>query len=203
MMAQGLPLDAISLTGEPTARDALRAGATLVMMSGDKLLGGPQAGIIVGERGAIAELRRNPLARSYRVDKLTLAALEATLALYREPAQAMREIPVLAMLGASIESLGERARAARESLATVYSTARAVDSEASIGGGAFPTARIPSIALAFDDDATGLESRLRLGDPPVIARVSDGQLLIDLRTVPPRDDDVLVAALAAALRARS
>ena len=198
-----LPLDAIGLTGEPTARDALRAGATLVMMSGDKLLGGPQAGIIVGERGTIAELRRNPLARSYRVDKLTLAALEATLALYREPAQAMREIPVLAMLGASIESLGERARAATESLATVGSTARAVESEASVGGGAFPTARIPSIALAFDDDATGLESRLRLGDPPVIARVSDGQLLIDLRTVPPRDDDVLVAALAAALRARS
>ena len=189
-----LPLDAIGLTGEPTARDALRAGATLVMMSGDKLLGGPQAGIIVGERAAIAELRRNPL---------TLAALEATLALYREPAHAMREIPVLAMLGASIESLGERARAATESLATVGSTARAVKSEASVGGGAFPTARIPSIALAFDDDATGLESRLRLGDPPVIARVSDGQLLIDLRTVPPRDDDVLVAALAAALRARS
>src|SRR5204863_6326069 len=147
-----IPLDALGLTGEPTARDALDDGATLVMMSGDKLLGGPQAGIIVGERGAIAELRRNPLARSYRVDKLTLAALEATLALYREPAHAMRVIPVLAMLGASIESLGERARAATESLATVGSTARAVKSEASVGGGAFPTARIPSIALAFDDD---------------------------------------------------
>ena len=198
-----LALDHIGLTGEPTARDALRVGATLVTMSGDKLLGGPQAGIIVGERTVIDALRRNPLARSYRVDKLTLAALEATLALYREPLRAMREIPVLAMLGASVENLRQRARALSDSLAPGHVSARVIDSEASVGGGAFPTARIPSIALAFVDDAPALEARLRLGDPPVIGRLSDDQLLIDVRTVLPRDDDVLAAALAAALRARS
>ena len=198
-----LPLEEIGLTGEPTARDALRAGATLVTMSGDKLLGGPQAGIIVGERTAIAALRGNPLARSYRVDKLALAALEATLALYREPARAMREIPVLAMLGASVDALRRRARSMTEVIAPHASTVRIVDSEASVGGGAFPTARIPSVALAFAHDASELERRLRLGDPPVVARVSEGQLLLDLRTVPPRDDDALVAALVAALRAHS
>jgi L-seryl-tRNA(Ser) seleniumtransferase len=195
-----LPLDTIGLTGEPTARDALRAGATLVMMSGDKLLGGPQAGIVVGERQAIAALRRNPLARSYRVDKLTLAALEATLALYREPARAMREIPVLAMLGVPVDELRPRAQTIAESIAQSGARVRVVDSDASVGGGAFPTARIPSVALAFDNEVAPLESRLRLGEPAVIARVADGRLLVDLRSVQAREDDALIAALRAALR---
>ena len=198
-----LSLESIGLTGEPTARDALRAGATLVTMSGDKLLGGPQAGIIVGDAKVVAALRRNPLARSYRVDKLTLAALEATLALYREPARAMREIPVLAMLGASVDTLRARAWAIIDTIQGRGTKPQIVDNDASVGGGAFPTARIPSIAMAFADDATALEQRLRLGEPSVVGRVSDEKLLIDLRTVPPRDDDLLIAALAAALHADS
>jgi L-seryl-tRNA(Ser) seleniumtransferase len=198
-----ISLEAFGLTGEPTARDAFNDGATLVLMSGDKLLGGPQAGLIVGERTTIAALRRNPLARSYRVDKLTLAALEATLALYREPARAMQEIPVLAMLGASIDALRRRARELREALAAFSSGVEVVESEASVGGGAFPTARIPSIALSFAARAGALEQRLRLGEPAIIGRLANERLLIDLRTVAPREDDALARALVAALRDQS
>ena len=194
-----IPLDALGLTGEPTARDALRDGATIVTMSGDKLLGGPQAGIVVGERATIAALRANPLARSYRVDKLTLAALEATLALYRDPARALREIPILAMLATPVDALRDRARRVRDALGPLGARAEIMDSEASVGGGAFPTARIPSIALAFSGDAAELERYLRLGEPAVIGRVADEKLLIDLRTVGTSEDAALVAAVGAAL----
>ena len=198
-----IPLDALGLTGEPTARDALRAGATLVLMSGDKLLGGPQAGIIVGDRSTIDALRQNPLVRSYRVDKLTLAALEATLALYREPERAMREIPVLAMLGASPESLRQRAEAFRTALAEHRATVRVTSSEASVGGGAFPTARIASIAIAIDRNVKDVEQGLRLGTPAVVGRIADGTLFLDLRSVPPAEDELLGHALRAALRGLS
>ena len=191
-----LSLEPYGLTGEPTARDALQAGATLVTMSGDKLLGGPQAGIILGARDAIAALRRNPLARSYRVDKLTLAALEATLALYREPPRALREIPALAQLTVPVSDLRERATR----IAAAFASAQVVETTASVGGGAFPTARIPSIAVAFDGDVVALERRLRGGEPPVVARIADGRLLADVRTVRPRDDELLATALRAALR---
>ncbi|HEY2377058.1 MAG TPA: L-seryl-tRNA(Sec) selenium transferase [Gemmatimonadaceae bacterium] len=198
-----ISLEAFGLTGEPTAREALSAGATLVTMSGDKLLGGPQAGLIVGERDAIASLRRNPLARSYRVDKLTLAALEATLALYREPAQAMRDVPVLAMLGASIDGLRRRAQALSDALGAFAGFIEIADSEASVGGGAFPTAKIPSVALSLARDATALENTLRLGERAVIGRVAEGKMLLDVRTVLPRDDRALATALIAALHTRS
>ena len=194
-----IPLDALGLTGEPTARDALRDGATIVTMSGDKLLGGPQAGIIVGDRAPIAAMRANPLARSYRVDKLTLAALEATLALYRDPGRALREIPVLAMLGTPVDALRDRARRLRDALGPLASRATVVESDANVGGGAFPTARIPSVALALSGDAASLERRLRAGDPPVIGRVADETLLIDLRTVRAGEDASLAAAIGAAL----
>ena len=194
-----IPLDALGLTGEPTARDALRDGATIVTMSGDKLLGGPQAGIIVGERTIIAALRANPLARSYRVDKLTLAALEATLALYRDPERALREIPVLAMLGTPVDALRDRARKVRDGLGSLASQLIVVDSEASVGGGAFPRAPIPSVALAVGGDAAAVERRLRLGDPAVIGRLADDKLLIDLRTVRKEEDEALAAAIGTAL----
>jgi L-seryl-tRNA(Ser) seleniumtransferase len=195
-----LSLETIGLTGEPTARDALRAGATLVTMSGDKLLGGPQAGIVLGAERVIAPMRENPLARSYRVDKLTLAALEATLALYREPERAFREIPVLAMLSVSVSALRVRGEALRDALARDGVEMTLVESDASVGGGAYPTARIPSVALAIGRDATATERRLRLGDPPVIGRLVEGKLLVDLRTISPGDDAVLQGALAAACR---
>ena len=191
-----IPLDGLGLTGEPTAGDAVRAGASLVTMSGDKLLGGPQAGMIVGGGDVVRRLRDNPLVRALRVDKLTLAALEATLALYREPQRALRDIPILQMLGAPASALRERATSLR---ALVGGGAEIVDTEASVGGGAYPGARIPSVALGFGKDASALEKRLRLGEPAVIGRVAAGRLLLDLRAVPPSDDDTLAAAIRAAL----
>ena len=191
-----IPLDEIGLTGEPTAAQVVADGATLVTMSGDKLLGGPQAGIIVGTADAVKQLRSNPLVRALRVDKLTLAALEATLALYRDPKTALRDVPVLGMLSRPVDGLRTRAHALR---ARLDSPASVVESDASVGGGAFPNARIPSIALAFSRDVQALESRLRLGEPAVIARIAEGLLLVDLRTVQPAEDDQLTAALRAAL----
>ena len=191
-----IPLDAIGLTGEPTAAQVVADGASLVTMSGDKLLGGPQAGIIVGTADAVQQLRRNPLVRSLRVDKLTIAALEATLALYRDAKIALREVPILAMLARPSSELRARADALRARLDDNVSV---VESVASVGGGAFPGTRIPSVALAFTRAPDALESRLRLGDPAVIGRIADGRLLIDLRTVQPSEDDQLIAALRAAL----
>ena len=189
-----ISLDAYGLAGEPTARDSVRAGATITMMSGDKLLGGPQAGIMIGRASAIAAARRNPLARALRVDKLTLAALEATLALYRDPGVALREIPALAMLTAPVERIRERAR-----LAALRVPSEVIASEATVGGGAFPTARIPSAALALVGNAELVEQRLRLGDPPVISRIADGRCVLDLRSVSEADDAAFVEAVSRAI----
>lgn len=194
-----LALDQYGLRGEPTASAALAAGASVVLMSGDKLLGGPQAGIILGESGLLARLRKNPLTRAMRVDKLTLSALEATLRLYLEPVRALREIPVLAMLTAPVESLAARARSIVDKLESARVEARVVESIASVGGGAFPTAEISSIAISMSGDAQSTEERLRLGDPAVIGRIVDGRLLLDLRSVQPRDDTVLAHAILRAL----
>ena len=191
-----IALDEIGLKGEPTAAQVVGDGAAIVTMSGDKLLGGPQAGIIVGKADAVKRLRKNPLVRSLRVDKLTIAALEATLALYRDPAKALRDVPVLAMLSRPLGDLRARADALRS---RIGAEARVVDSEAGVGGGAFPNAKIPSVALAFAHDAQPLEARLRLGEPAVIGRIADGRLLIDMRTVQPAEDDQLAAALRSAL----
>jgi L-seryl-tRNA(Ser) seleniumtransferase len=198
-----LDLSPWGLTGEPSARDAVRAGASLVMMSGDKLLGGPQSGIIAGKAAHIAALRRNPLARALRVDKLTLAALEATLALYRDPARAVTAIPALAMLTAPVMTLEARA----SSLVAMLSAngvparvARVLRTEATVGGGAFPGARIPSAAIALDvPSPEQLEARLRGGMVPVIARVADGRVVLDLRSVSPDLDDELGALITRAL----
>jgi L-seryl-tRNA(Ser) seleniumtransferase len=187
------------LTGEPTARDAVRAGATLVTMSGDKLLGGPQAGLIVGTAHAVGALRANPLVRSFRVDKLTLAALEATLALYREPRRALSEIPVLAMLTATRADVRARAEWLRDKIDSHGVPISVVDTDASVGGGAFPTARIPSAALAIDGPAERIERELRAGQPPVVARVAEGHVLLDPRTVLQLDDAPFARAVADAI----
>jgi len=195
-----ISLDEYGLTGEPTARAAIRSGATVVTMSGDKLLGGPQAGLILGKRDALERIRKNPLTRSFRVDKLTLAALEATLSLYRDPARALREVPALAQLTCDLTALRDRAERVRARLEGLAAEGiEIVESEASVGGGAFPTARIPSIALSITGRADTIEARLRLGEPAVVARVADRRVIVDLRTVFPSEDDELVAALRAAL----
>ena len=194
-----LPLDDVGLGGEPTARDAVRAGPTLLCMSGDKLLGGPQAGIVLGCAEPVQRLRRHPLARALRVDKLTLAALEATLALYRDPPRARREIPVLAMLAATAAELRERADRLAAALGATGLRVEVVATAGTVGGGAFPAARIPSWAVSLSGDATARERRLRAAVLPVIARVAGDALIVELRSVPAAHDALLREALLGAL----
>jgi L-seryl-tRNA(Ser) seleniumtransferase len=193
-----IPLDDIGLHGEPTATEALGAGASVVMMSGDKLLGGPQAGLILGSARYIGAMRQNPLARSYRVDKTTLAALEATLALYREPALARREIPALALLGAPVAAIRARAERCLGALQAQGVEGELVDTSSAVGAGAFPTTELPSVAIALAGAAERWSEALRTGDTPVVGRVHDGRLLLDFRAVP---DDALPALIDAVVSA--
>jgi L-seryl-tRNA(Ser) seleniumtransferase len=165
--------DVEALADEPAVRRSVRSGAALVCFSGDKLLGGPQAGVIVGTREAVDAARRHPLARAVRIDKLSLAALEATLALYRDPDHARRAIPVLAMLDAD----GLEARAAALAEATGGEVVR---SYAKVGGGALPLLELEGPAVALDES---LAEPLRQSAIPVIGRVSGGRLLLDPRTM--------------------
>ena len=175
---------------EPSVRESLEAGADLVCFSGDKLLGGPQAGIVVGRAELVEKLRRHPLQRAVRADKLTLAALEGTLTLYLEPARAAREVPVLRMAGESVEDV--RARAER--LAELVG-GEVEETVARIGGGALPLAELPSFACAVEEE---LAAPLRGGEPPVIGVVRDGRLLLDCRTLSDAEADEVAAAVAAA-----
>jgi L-seryl-tRNA(Ser) seleniumtransferase len=194
-----LSLEAHGLRGEPTVPEAVRAGATMVVMSGDKLLGGPQAGIMVGTRQAVDACRRNPLTRALRVDKLTLAALEATLALYRDPERALREIPVLAMVAATAESIRERAGFVAGLLKAAGIDCEVVATEAAVGGGAFPTARLDSAAVAIEGNAPDLERRLRSSASAIIGRIVDDRLLLDLRSLTADQDEAFAAATVSAL----
>jgi L-seryl-tRNA(Ser) seleniumtransferase len=169
-------------------------------MSGDKLLGGPQAGIILGQRDIVGKLRRNPFARAMRVDKLTLSALEATLRLYLEPERALKEVPVLAMLTERVEEIEARALSIVAALRSSNVDAEVQPSTASVGGGAFPTAEIASYAVVLTRDAERVEERLRQGDPAVISRIADGKVWIDLRSVLRREDAVLLQSI---VKARS
>jgi len=190
-----IPLDEYGLSGEPTASIALMSGATLVLISGDKLLGGPQAGIVLGAANVIAKLRKNPFARAMRVDKLTLSALEATLRLYLEPERALKEIPVLAMLTAPVEEIEARAQSIAAKLRAAGIATTIEESSASVGGGAFPTAVIPSRAIVLSQNPQDAERRLRLGEPAVIGRIFEKNLLLDLRSVLPGEDDLLADAI--------
>jgi len=177
----------LPLHDEPQARDALAAGAHLVCFSGDKLLGGPQAGIVVGRSDLVERLRRHPLQRALRADKLTLAALEGTLALYLDPERALREVPVLRMLNELPEAVRARAeRLAKLTGGTVEETV------ARVGGGALPLAELPSFACAVDES---LAAPLRQGEPPVVGVVRDGRLLLDCRTLADADLDEVAAAV--------
>ncbi|HEU4878692.1 MAG TPA: L-seryl-tRNA(Sec) selenium transferase [Gemmatimonadaceae bacterium] len=201
-LGSGLMIDLseYGLSGEPTARAALEAGATLVLMSGDKLLGGPQAGIVLGARHAIARMRQDPFARAMRVDKLTIAALTATLELYRDPAQAVEEIPALAMIASSAERIRKRCERVSESLAARGIASRVAACTATVGAGAFPTDSIPSFAVVIGGNAVKLEEALRLSpNSPVIGRIADDELMLDLRSVPERDDAAFADAVGAAL----
>ena len=194
-----IALDDYGLSGEPTATEALAAGATVVLMSGDKLLGGPQAGIIVGKSRAIERVKKDPFARAMRVDKMTIAALGATLALYRDPARALREIPTLAMITASANSIRERCERMVRNLRGAIVEPEVVKTIASVGAGAFPTHEIPSYGLALAGNASVIEEALRAGEPPVIGHITDNQLILDLRSVPEAHDAHLTSAVLRAL----
>ncbi|MBA3257914.1 MAG: L-seryl-tRNA(Sec) selenium transferase, partial [Gemmatimonadales bacterium] len=190
------------LTGEPTVAEALSAGAGLVLFSGDKLLGGPQAGCIVGRSELVLRCREHPIARAVRADKMTFAALAATLVLYRDPPTAVAAVPVLRMLTLPPAELERRARL----LAAACPPAllpELLPGESAVGGGAFPSAVLPTTLVALSPGelgADGLALRLRVGDPAVVARVGGGRVLLDPRTLPEDSAATVGAALVEALR---
>jgi L-seryl-tRNA(Ser) seleniumtransferase len=188
------------LADEPPVRRSVAAGCAVVCFSGDKLLGGPQAGIMAGKRDAIERCRAHPLARAVRIDKLSLAALEATLRLYREAGrEAVSVVPVLRMLRAGEPEL--RARADR--MAELLPSARVVEAAAKVGGGALPLLELRGPVCAVDPGEIGLDElarRLRAGDPPVVGRAREGWLLLDPRTLDDAEAEAAARAVAAALR---
>jgi L-seryl-tRNA(Ser) seleniumtransferase len=177
------------------------AGAALVCCSGDKLLGGPQAGLLVGRGEAVASARAHPLARALRIDKLSLAALEATLRLYRDPERARREIPVLAMLDAPADVLTRRAGTLVAGLPE--DSAEIVSSTSRVGGGALPLLELegPAVAVTAAVDPAALAAVLREREPPLIGRIHDGRLLLDPRTLTDDEAPQAAAAVRAALAA--
>ncbi|MHC1727967.1 MAG: L-seryl-tRNA(Sec) selenium transferase [Syntrophobacteraceae bacterium] len=194
-------LNPFGVHGETTVQQAVRAGADLVTFSGDKLLGGPQAGIIVGAKELIERCRKNPITRALRVDKMTLAALEATLRLYRDERQAVQTIPTLKMIAVSPEELE---RNARELAAMIV---QAPGSEAlqievrpcfsQVGGGSLPAQDLPTFAVAVQSalfSPNRIEEQLRANNPPIIGRIESGSFLMDVRTIMPSQFDTIVQA---------
>jgi L-seryl-tRNA(Ser) seleniumtransferase len=177
----------MGLEHEPTVLESLTEGADLVTFSGDKLLGGPQAGLVVGRREWIEALKRDPLARALRIDKLTVAALEATLAAYVDPERVKSELPTLALLAAEKHALEGQAHRLRDALVSLSGLAvTVVPVQSEVGGGALPGASLPTFAVALASpgrSAAALERRLRLGTTPIIARIKDDRVLLDARTL--------------------
>jgi L-seryl-tRNA(Ser) seleniumtransferase len=192
-----LATERFGLAHEPTPRERLEAGADVVTFSGDKLVGGPQAGLVVGRADLIARMRRDPLARAMRPDKVTLAAVAATLGLYRA-GLAETAIPIWRMIGQPVEELRQRAAAIAEGVGPLASVAEV---RSTVGGGSLPGETMPSAAVAVRTGSPDrLLAALRRGEPAVIGRIEDDSCVFDLRTVEPADDEVLVAAIQSALR---
>jgi L-seryl-tRNA(Ser) seleniumtransferase len=194
-----LPTAPFGLAPEPTVQESVAAGADLVSFSGDKLLGGPQAGLIVGRRELVERLRRHPLARALRLDKTTIAGLEATLRSYLT-GRAVEELPVWRMIAAPLDGLQARAEAMAAELRRAGLDAAAIACRSAVGGGSLPGETLPSAGVAVPPAEQGAEAfagALRAGEPAVVARIAGDRLLFDLRTVLPGED----AALAAAIRA--
>ena len=194
-----IDLSSVGISGEPGVADSLRAGVDVVTYSGDKLLGGPQAGILSGRRELIARIRSNPLFRALRVDKLTYAALEATLLAYIR--QDHDAIPALRMLRFPAQEIERRAEAVKQKLDKAGRLAlEIVDGRSVVGGGAAPAATLSSRLLAVTCEGLSADefaARLRGGEPPIVARVEEGRVLLDLRTVFPEQDEQVARALAA------
>jgi len=202
-LGSGLLLDLApwGLSGEPGVREGLASGVDAVVFSGDKLLGGPQAGILLGARAAIDACRKDPLARAVRSDKFTLAALEATLALYRDPERARMEIPVLRMLTEDVAQIRRRGEALQQG---VGKDADLVGGESEVGGGSFPGAKLPTWLVRLTPrhlTPDTLSARLRDGEPPIIPRIAGDHVLLDPRTIFPEQLETVAGAVRAALDA--
>jgi L-seryl-tRNA(Ser) seleniumtransferase len=200
-----LDFSRFGFTGEPIARDSIAAGVDLVLFSGDKLLGGPQAGILAGKKEWIGKIEKDPLMRAFRLDKMTLAALETTLRLYLNEDAALGDVPVLRLLSTPLNELHERAQglAARLTDVAGIASAEVKHDVAFVGGGSLPDQQMQTWVVAVQArnlDETSLAQRLRLGDPAVMGRVRDGKLLLDVRTVFSEQFDDLVHAVTVAAR---
>ncbi len=190
------------LASEPTVAQSLAAGVDVVTWSGDKLLGGPQAGLVAGRSAPVQAMRQNPLYRALRVDKMTLGALDAVLADYQQ-GRASRTVPVQRMLALDVEAVRSRAEELQGVLERECPTLKLLVAEgvSMVGGGAAPTTELPTALVSLTHpslSAARLAERLRSGRPPVVPRVAEGRLLLDLRTVPPEQDEVLAKAVVAA-----
>jgi L-seryl-tRNA(Ser) seleniumtransferase len=188
----------LGLPPEPRAQESLASGAHAVAISGDKLLGGPQAGILLGRSAVIGPMRKNPLCRAFRVDKVTLAGLEATLRHYLDPEEALREIPALRMLTLSQEELERRTRSVADALAGSGLEVQVKEGMGVVGGGTCPDVELPGWTLRVRGQGMtprAMALALRRHDPPVVARVEDDDLVLDLRTVAEEDDGLLRSAL--------
>ncbi len=201
-----LDFEPYGLRGEPTVQKAVQAGADVITFSGDKLLGGPQAGIIIGRKDLVARCRKNPLTRALRVDKMTLGALEATLHLYRDEREALEKVPTLRMIVVSPEVLRERA----EELASLLRQADPKEEFqftvqpclSQVGGGSLPGQDLDSFAVAVGSSrfsARAIELALRSNRPPIIARIESDRVLMDVRTLQPQDFGILQQAFAVLL----
>jgi L-seryl-tRNA(Ser) seleniumtransferase len=198
-LGSGCLLDSarFGLAPEPTVSDSIAAGADLCLFSGDKLLGGPQAGILAGLRELVDEARRHPLARALRLDKAAIAALHATLLHYLR-GEALAEIPVWRMIAMPLSGIEARARRWKRTLGKAASL---VDARSMVGGGSLPGESLPTKAVAIHGEGgtlTELAQRLRTSDPPVVARIESNALLLDPRTVAPSEDGDLVTAVKSA-----
>ncbi|NLC52146.1 MAG: L-seryl-tRNA(Sec) selenium transferase [Firmicutes bacterium] len=198
-------LSGFGLPAEPLLSESINAGAALVTCSGDKLLGGPQAGIIVGEKEKVERIKKNQMARALRIDKLTLAALEATLRLYQEEGKALKEITVLRMLTLKPSELKQKAETIRAKLADLCAgTAdfQCAENISYVGGGAMPQAELPSYTVfvsPYEISVGTLIERLHAGTPPVVARIENDKLVLDPRTLQPGEEEALINAVASAL----
>ncbi len=202
MIGSGALLDfaRFGFVGEPVARASIAAGADLVLFSGDKLLGGPQAGIIAGRKEWIQKIEKDPLMRAFRLDKMTLAALEATLRLYLNEERALREVPVLHLLGIPLADLRQRAEKLADQLRGLAGVAsvRTAEDIAYVGGGSLPDQSMKSWVVEVEAKTIGDEEfarRLRLGDPAVMARLRGGKLVFDVRTIFAHQEMSLVEAV--------
>jgi L-seryl-tRNA(Ser) seleniumtransferase len=188
------------LLKEPTVQESVGAGTDVITFSGDKLLGGPQAGIIVGKKKVIDAIKKNPVARALRIDKLTLAALEGTLRLYRDEEKAARIIPTLRMIMLSLPEIQSRARNLADRLTRIGDSRvhiRLLERASKTGGGALPLMELPSLCVGFQIDglsANALEKKMRNNDPPIIGRIEEDLFIMDPRTI--QEDEFATIATA-------